>query len=122
MRVSSVLVVDDSEGDQFISKLTIEEYDSSILVLQAYDGEEALEVLDEAVQQPEVIFLDINMPRMDGHEFLQAYNERAENDSSVVVMLTSSDQEMDRKRSMDYGFVKKYIIKPLEDLNFDNLI
>jgi len=60
-------------------------------VLQAYDGQEALEVLKDLDTQPDVIFLDINMPRMNGHEFLEEYS-KWDKCSVVIIMLTSSDK------------------------------
>ena len=114
MEVSCVLVVDDSESDQFISKLTIESYDPNIVVLSAYDGEEALEMLASEECKPDLILLDINMPRMNGHEFLDQYNKKIDQ-QAVVMMLTSSEQEVDRERSIAYPCVKTYLVKPLDE-------
>ncbi|NKC01953.1 MAG: response regulator [Pseudomonadales bacterium] len=113
MSISSVMIVDDSEPDQFIAKNNVEKFDNSIEVLQAYDGQEALEILAELPTQPDFIFLDINMPRMNGHEFLEEY-ETWEDNTVVVVMLTSSDQEQDKEKSLAYTCVKKYFSKPLD--------
>lgn len=121
MNLSCVMIIDDSEADQYLCKLTIEEYNSDIKFLQAYDGQEALEMLDVVEQRPDVIFLDINMPRMDGHEFLEHYNKREGDKSTVVVMLTSSDQERDKERSRAYKCVKKYLLKPLDNLILDEV-
>lgn len=119
MNLSCVMIVDDSEPDQFICKAIIENENPVTTVLQAYDGQEALELLDSVDQQPEVIFLDINMPRMNGHEFLEAYNKREGNGAAVVIMLTSSEQKEDKEKSMAYKCVKSYIAKPLDatDIN-----
>ncbi len=114
MSLSCVMVVDDSEPDQFISKVMIEQHDSNITVLQAYDGQEALEVLDKSEIKPQLIFLDINMPRMNGHEFLAAYEKIPNNDASVIVMLTSSDQTKDVEGSAAYQSVKAHFAKPLD--------
>jgi CheY-like chemotaxis protein len=112
MKIHSALIVDDSESDQMLAQIAIEEFDSSINILQAYDGEEALEILNSSDEQPDVIFLDINMPGMDGHEFLKTYNEKDDH-SPIVVMLTSSNNKRDKDQCMAFPFVKKYIIKPL---------
>jgi CheY-like chemotaxis protein len=114
MEISCVLVVDDSESDQFISKLVIGNCDPNIVVLSAYDGQEALEMLASDECKPDLIFLDINMPRMNGHEFLEQYNKNIDQ-PVVIVMLTSSEQEVDRERSMAYPCVKTYLIKPLDE-------
>ena len=111
--ISTVLMVDDNQSDHIISKVAVEAYDSSIAMHSVYDGQEALDLLATLESPPEVIFLDINMPGMDGHEFLVEYEKRREN-SSVVVMLTTSDQASDKERCLAYSFVKEYIMKPLE--------
>jgi CheY-like chemotaxis protein len=121
MNLLCVMVIDDSEPDQFICKMMIEGYDPDIKILQAYDGQEALEILDATEHSPDVIFLDINMPRMDGHEFLAMYDKRDEAKSTVVVMLTSSSQEEDRDRSLAHQCVKSYLIKPLDAKNLEEL-
>jgi CheY-like chemotaxis protein len=114
MEVSCILVVDDSESDQFISQLMIESYDPNIVVLSAYDGQEALEMLASDECKPDLILLDINMPRMNGHEFLEEYSKKYDK-QAVVMMLTSSEQEADRERAMAYSCVKTYLIKPLDE-------
>ncbi len=107
-----VMIIDDSEPDQFLSKLMVQQKNPDAKILQAYDGVEALEVLRSLDEQPEVIFLDINMPRMNGHEFLEEYSNGGVC-GSVVVMLSSSDQEDDKERALKHPCVKKYLIKPL---------
>lgn len=117
MGINTILVVDDNEGDQLLAQITIEQFDKNIKVLQAFDGNEALDILLTSLDRPDVIFLDINMPGMNGHEFLERYTEYAA-DSYVVVMLTTSDQSTDREKCEAYPFVKKYLMKPL---TVDNL-
>ncbi|MDB2683163.1 response regulator [Alphaproteobacteria bacterium] len=112
MNISSIMIVDDSESDQFLTKVIIEKYDDTIEIMQAYDGQEALEQLDAIDKQPDIILLDINMPRMNGFEFLEEYNKREEK-SKIIAMLTSSDQEEDKEKSIKYGCVKTYFVKPL---------
>jgi len=114
------MVVDDNEADQFLAKYAIEEYRreaglSSLEILTAFDGEEALAILEELPpeEQPDIIFLDINMPRMDGFGFLEAYSKLEEPHCRVVVMVTSSDAEEDRSRTREYSMVQKYLGKPL---------
>lgn len=116
MALSLVMVVDDSEADQFICEYTLKKYNPDIEIMSAFDGQEALDMLEAAETRPQVIFLDINMPRMNGHEFLATYTTLYEADNaSVVVMLTSSDQTKDVERSMAYEAVMDYFIKPLSE-------
>lgn len=106
------MIVDDSESDQYLTQVVLEEY-NNIHILQAYDGEEALQMLAELRQQPDVIFLDINMPRMNGFEFLEEYCKGSDY-ANIVAMLTSSDQEIDQERAMRYKCVKAYFTKPID--------
>lgn len=128
-KIHTILMIDDNEGDHIITKTAIEEYDSSIIVHSAYDGQEALDLLATLDSPPDIILLDINMPGMDGHEFLEEYTKKeyatTAPNSSVVAMLTTSDQTIDRDKCMTYPFVKDYIIKPLDSSDiamFANLL
>lgn len=120
MNIKSVMTIDDSEADQLLMKMLIKEYDIGIEILQAYDGKEALEILADQPKQPDVIFLDINMPGMNGHDFLKEYTIR-EDQTTVVIMLTSSDQEQDKQKAMSYECVKKYSLKPIEHSDLEEL-
>ena len=112
MKIHSILVVDDDENDQFICEYTIRKFDPSIRILKAFDGSEALDVLRG--ETPDAIILDINMPVMNGFEFLDRYAEEFEVHAPVVAMLTSSHLGKDRERAMQYSFVKSYFEKPLQ--------
>lgn len=115
-----VMIIDDSEPDQFLSKLMVQQKNPDAKILQAYDGKEALEILETVESQPEVIFLDINMPRMNGHEFLEAYSNNYAC-GSVIVMLSSSDQGDDKEKALKHPCVKKYLIKPLTQASLDEV-
>jgi CheY-like chemotaxis protein len=115
-KISSILVVDDDKIEHIIVQRAINNYDPTIELLTAYDGREAIDLLANIERAPDIILLDINMPGMDGHEFLAKYAE-SEQQVSTVVMLTTSDQEVDKKKCLAYPFVKQYIVKPLEEDN-----
>ena len=112
MKITSILVVDDDDNDQFICEYTIRKFDPSIRVLKAFDGTEALDILHQ--ETPDAIILDINMPVMNGFEFLDRYAQEFEVHAPVVAMLTSSHLGKDRERAMQYSFVKSYFEKPLQ--------
>ena len=123
MKLSCVLIIDDSEADQFICRALLESYDPDMQILQAYDGQEALEMLDtKSSDRPEIIFLDINMPRMDGLSFLEAYDQREDSQNIVVIMLTTSLLESDRQRSLSYKCVRNYCVKPLDVAQLETLV
>ena len=120
MKFERVMLVDDSEPDQFLAKLVLSRYRPGIEVMQAYDGKEALDLLASDAKQPDVIFLDINMPRMDGHEFLKEFDKTG-HDATIVVMLTSSDQARDKAETEHYDYVLEHISKPLREEHLEAL-
>lgn len=117
----NILIVDDSDADQYICAEIFEENYPDVNILQAFDGEEALNLLDENGGQVDLILLDVNMPRMNGHEFLEEYQNRPYADNNtLILMLTSSAQEKDKEMCLKYNFVKDYILKPMDvdDLSY----
>ena len=115
----SVLLVDDSRATNFMHRELIREADFAERIDVALDGEEALDFLrsgsDSEFFPPSVIFLDINMPKMDGFEFLEACKSLPEGQrgSLVIVMLTTSLDPGDRTRAMATGMVRDFHNKPL---------
>lgn len=116
-----IMIIDDDDADQFLTSLAISKHDPSIEIISAYDGLEALNILDEISQQPDVIFLDINMPRMNGFEFLKEYEKR-ESQTKIIAMLTSSDQNLDKEKAQQYSFVKKHFIKPIKSDDIGDIL
>jgi CheY-like chemotaxis protein len=106
-KLNCVLLVDDSASDNFIHKLVIEQTGITEHIEIAWNGREALDFLttkgncgkpESLYCQPELIFLDINMPVMDGWEFLEEYKklDSFQKGEIVIIMLTSSLIPYDR--------------------------
>ncbi len=121
--VDFLLVVDDSEFDADIARHVLMRTGRFKRVVVASNGREALALIDECTATegqepcpPQVILLDINMPLMNGFEFLDHYQDRNAQQgepSVVVVMLTSSSYKEDRERAMAKPYVRDYFVKPL---------
>jgi CheY-like chemotaxis protein len=110
MKAISVLIVDDDADDKELFMEVIQEINSEIRLLSAADGQEALKVLEQAEQLPDFIFLDLNMPRMDGKECLKRIksNERLK-DIAVIIYSTSklaSDIEETQKLGATFFLTK----------------
>lgn len=112
----SVLLVDDSRADNFLHRELIREADFADHVAVARDGVEALDYLSGAGEggpfPPELVLLDINMPRMDGFEFLEASAKLALPELAIVMLTTSHDPE-DEVRARRTGRVAEFLHKPL---------
>lgn len=117
--VKSIMLVDDDDISNFVTKDVIEKSDVVEDVFVALNGREALDLLKAKCEEsdedkPLLIFLDINMPVMDGFEFLEEFEEYSDDlkEDVYVVMLTSSEDEDDVKRAKLHT-ISGYIPKPL---------
>lgn len=111
---ATVLLVEDSEADRYIAMRAIGRAWPGTDVLQARDGREAIEAIERfGARPPELILLDIDMPHMDGHQFLAARYADPDVDVPAVVVLTSSDRSEDRAGVGRYRCVRRYLLKPL---------
>ena len=113
------MLIDDNETDNFISKRIIELTNFASQVEVASSGQEALEYLNRHASTeeklPDLIFLDINMPVMDGFMFLYEFENlpSAIRKKSRVVILSSSDNKRDIDKIINNKSVIQYITKPL---------
>ena len=122
-KLSSTLIIDDDPITVFLHKRLIEIFGVSHQIEVAQSGEEALQLIWHYIKTqnddkiPQLIFVDLNMPFMDGFEFLEAYERlNFENKDSVVVsVLTSSFSPNDINRVKEYPVVDHYIVKPLTE-------
>ena len=117
-----ILLVEDDEVDQMTVKRALDEINVTNRLDMAGDGEEALEMLrDPDRERPGIILLDLNMPRMNGVEFLHHVKEDAELRRIPVVVLTTSQDEQDRVDSFDLG-VAGYMLKPVDYRQFVEVV
>ena len=114
------MFIDDDEHFIYILKRLASKIEFVNSVITAGHGENAIgllkQLLAEKTELPTVIFVDVNMPVMNGHEFLEAFQtlstEHPELKSIVhIVMLTSSSDQKDRDRAMATGIVSDYVVK-----------
>ncbi len=105
-----IMVVDDSITMRKVTSRVLERQDMEVFT--AKDGLDALEQLQE--RQPDVMLLDIEMPRMDGYELATHMRNDARLKQIPIIMITSRTGEKHRQRAMDLG-VKKYLGKPYQE-------
>ena len=111
--MKTVLLVDDSEAEQFLYKSIIELFDRRIHTISAYDGIEAMDVVQNVEGAIDAILLDINMPRANGIEFLETCGQNFERDNVVIAIMTSSLHPQDKKKAMAHDCVACFFEKPL---------
>ncbi|MBI1182934.1 response regulator [bacterium] len=119
--IKKVYLIDDDEINNFICTNILKKINFSDDVVAFESGTEALEVLKKAIamgdaeQIPDVIFLDINMPIMNGWDFLEEYKQlKSDIDKTVsLFMLSSSIYQADVEKSKQYGEVVDFVTKPL---------
>ena len=112
----SILLVEDNDLDAAILKRSMKKLDLSNSLIRARDGLEALELLKshlatKTLPQPFVILLDINMPRMNGHEFLAELRATDALKASQVYVFTTSDSKKDINLAYKNN-ANGYIVKP----------
>lgn len=128
MKLKSVLLIDDDEATNFFNEVVLEEsgYVEEIIIKQS--GFDALRYLTNKIEgnypQPELIFLDINMPGMDGWEFIEAYknlptNQRA---NAIIIMLTTSLNPDDQEKAESYQVISTFMHKPLSKAHLDEIL
>ncbi len=119
--VELVMLVDDNDTDNFISKRIIELTKFAKRIEIKNSGKSALQYLesekDNDANLPDLIFLDINMPIVDGFVFLYEFEKFPDNikQKSRVIILSSSDNKRDIDRIVNNNYVIKFITKPLTD-------
>lgn len=119
--IDLVMLVDDNDTDNFISKRIIEITKFAKRVEIKNSGKSALQYLQDnqgnIENLPDLIFLDINMPIVDGFVFLfefEMFPDELKNKCKVVI-LSSSDNKRDIEKIVDNEYVIKFITKPLTD-------
>jgi CheY-like chemotaxis protein len=110
MKLKTILLIDDDEDDQLIFTDAITELGDDVECIVAKNGYEAFEQLKKAEIQPSVIFLDLNMPVMNGFEFLELLRCMQPPKEIPVVVITTSNDPMDIKRSAELG-IKDFFTK-----------
>ncbi len=127
----AVMLIDDNEIDNLINQKMIEAANISEHIFTHSGAKSAIEFLRNIEKLgkeaehvlPDVIFLDIDMPLMDGFQFLDEFDRLTEvtKEKCAIVMLTSSINPQDVNKSHKYACVKQYINKPLTQKNLEKL-
>ena len=122
-RKTHILLVDDDDIDVMNVRRAFEKGKIENPLYHAEDGIAALEMLRDGSipKQRRLVLLDLNMPRMNGIEFLKELREDPELHGTAVVVLTTSDEERDRIEAYHFH-VAGYLVKPVRFLSFIDLM
>lgn len=117
-----ILLVEDDKVDAMTVRRALKEIKVTNNVILASNGEEAIEyLLKPDSEMPCIILLDLNMPKMNGLEFMKVAKENEKLRKIPIVVLTTSSEERDRMNSFQNG-VAGYMTKPVDYQQFVDVI
>jgi CheY-like chemotaxis protein len=126
--IECVLLIDDDKVTNFYNKRVVSKINNFQEVHAVTNGQMALNYINDSrnglCKKPDLIFLDINMPAMNGWEFIEEFKkiDTTFTSSIKIVMLTTSNSPEDYERSLTIDSVDDYINKPLSIDLLSNLI
>lgn len=123
-KFKQLVFIDDDNPTNVYHKIVVDQSDLCEEAIFFEGAVEAFKYFQELIKQdnytlPDLIFLDINMPVMNGWDFIEAFKELDIPTPLFIVLLTTSLSVMDKERANQIGLVHKFLNKPLE---VDNLI
>jgi len=128
-KLPTVLLVDDDQTTNYLNRLLLQKLAVTDHILVAHDGREALDLLATHCQPltpqcPRLILLDVNMPGMNGIQFLEAYQQLplASQNAIVIVMLTTSLHPRDVARVQQLSAVTDFVSKPLTAAKIETIL
>jgi len=116
-----IVLAEDNDGDIFLVRRALKQNAVPYEMRVAHNGEEALLLMDDlSAQLPDVIVLDLNLPRLNGAAVLTHIRANPKFNQTPVIILTSSDSARDRARALELG-ADRYFCKPSELISFMDL-
>ena len=110
--MKKILIVDDEPFIRTLLEQTLEEFeDRGVELYVAGDGKQGWALVQE--QQPDMVFLDVMMPKMSGYEVCQRIRQNPALSGTYVILLTAKGQEVDRERGTEVG-ANEYVTKPFD--------
>lgn len=121
------MLIDDNEDDNFFHERVIRKSSYADMILVKQSALDALNYLKKDLlesEYPDLIFLDINMPAMNGWEFLEEFNQltKVSQRNPIIIMLTTSDNPDDKENANTYKIVSDFKTKPLTKDMLDSII
>lgn len=125
-RTAHFLLVEDDDDQANLFQMSMARVGSELSVTRMRNGEEALSFLKqehpyEDAEHPDLVLMDLNMPRLSGHDVIAEMNTCPTLSMIPVVVLTSSDDDADRRRAYA-AHASGYVVKPIEFGEFRNMV
>ena len=122
MDLVNILLIEDNEGDILLTTEALNEGKIANKIAIIKDGQSAIEYMNkkgryEAIEFPDLILLDVNLPKMNGHEVLKSFKSNEKIKHIPVIMLTTSSSEKDIFQSYN-NYANCYITKPISVNSF----
>ncbi|ASV06189.1 hypothetical protein B2G47_09645 [Leptospira interrogans serovar Canicola] len=127
-KLKCILLIDDNQDDNFFHERVIYKGSYAEKVVTKQSGQEALIFLKNKFNNiepfPDLIFLDINMPGMNGWEILEEYKKLDQEfqTSTIIIMLTTSDNPDDKNKFSHFGSTSDFKTKPLTNAMIDEIL
>lgn len=125
-RSMNILLVEDNALDVLVFQRTMKKVDDTARIVHAENGIEALEIVnrthsDKSIDSPYFILLDINMPLMDGHEFLGKLRSGSADTTAMVFVFSTSASHQDVQAAYENG-ANGYLVKPSSKDAMDHVL
>lgn len=124
-RCIHVMIVEDNKADARLVQALLEETGMPTVITFVGDGEKAIEMMESAAKGegpvPDLVLLDINLPKKNGHEVLSSIREKAHNAHTFIAMCSGSSSCEDIRRSRNNG-ADAYLLKPMGMEEMDEII
>jgi chemotaxis family two-component system response regulator Rcp1 len=120
MSMLQILLAEDNPGDVWLVEQALETHKVVHQLHVVQDGDEALAFIDAQSPCPDLLLLDLNLPKIDGSEILNVFRQHPKCAHTPVIVISSSDTHRDRARTAELG-IACYFRKPLEFAAFMRL-
>jgi two-component system chemotaxis response regulator CheY len=126
-KIALVSVIDDDRFFQFSTRKIVEATNMVENLIEFADGEVAIQYFlkhkDEELLLPDLVFLDLNMPYMDGWQFLEEFTANTFKKELITIYIsTSSDNKYDHDKFETFPKLKGYLIKPISKSQFQEVL
>ncbi|MCA9817814.1 MAG: response regulator [Candidatus Obscuribacterales bacterium] len=119
MNIEYIMLIDDSKADNFLHSIVLSRTDSSLRIEAHISAKAALESIYQSIQTgenlPDLIFVDQNMPGLDGFDFIEGFDRitAGEYTETVIVMLSTCEDLLDKDQAERFASLSLYMSKPL---------